>query len=224
MSVCLGSLGSGPSDTGVAMSNRKRIPRLAGPLLLAGLAGLAGWAAAVDLSRPSAAGASEGAMSIESSASAVASATRARRGGPVFPMEVAPRCDVLSNFGDPRSSGRTHQGIDMLSTLGQDIYAVTDGTLVAQFFVGGPQSAASGNAWRLEDSLGNIYFYAHLSAFAPGLAVGSKVQAGDVIGDVGDTGDPGAGNYHLHFEFRPLGGEAIDPLGILTLPIDCRLY
>jgi murein DD-endopeptidase MepM/ murein hydrolase activator NlpD len=44
-----------------------------------------------------------------------------------------------------------------------------------------------------------------------------------VIGFVGDTGNPGAGNYHLHFEYHPLGGAALDPLPILEIPSTCTV-
>jgi len=161
---------------------------------------------------------------IDGSATASATATRLRPPGPVFPMEATPRCDILSNFGDSRSGGRSHQGVDMLSTLGQKVFAASNGTLVAQFAVGGPQSALSGNAWRLAGTDGTEYFYAHLSAFAPDLVAGSVVTAGQLIGYVGDTGDAGPGNYHLHFELHPGGGAAVDPLPLLAIPPVCRVF
>ena len=71
---------------------------------------------------------------------------------------------------------------------------------------------------------GDSFFYAHLSAFATGLAVGSTVIRGQLIGFVGDTGDPGVGNYHLHFEVHPLGGAAVDPYPLLTIPKSCTVY
>ena len=71
--------------------------------------------------------------------------------------------------------------------------AVVDGTLTDQVKVGDPNSSLSGNAWYLRgDATGASYFYAHLDHFAD-LAVGATVQQGDVIGYVGDTGNPGAG-------------------------------
>lgn len=142
----------------------------------------------------------------------------------LFPMAERPRCDVLDNFGDPRSSGRAHQGADLLATLGQPVYAVADGTLTDQWVAGNSNSLLSGNAWRLDEANGTFYFYAHLSGFAPGLTEGSTVRRGQVIGFVGDTGNPGAGNYHLHFEVHPGGGAAVNPLPLLALPLVCRVY
>ena len=44
-----------------------------------------------------------------------------------------------------------------------------------------------------------VFYYAHLSRYADGLAEGSVVKQGEVIAYVGDTGNAGPGNYHLHF-------------------------
>ena len=44
-----------------------------------------------------------------------------------------------------------------------------------------------------------MYYYAHLRGYAEGLHEGQAVRVGDPLGFVGDTGDAGAGNNHLHF-------------------------
>src|SRR5262249_25728362 len=143
---------------------------------------------------------------------------------PIFPMQTTPRCDILDNFGDPRPGGRIHQGTDMLATLGQEVYAVVDGTLGHQVKVGDPNATLSGNAWRLTVAGGTTWYaYMHLSAFAAGLSDGSVVKQGQVIGYVGDTGDAGPGNYHLHFEVHPNGGAAINALTVLTVPPGCSV-
>lgn len=141
-----------------------------------------------------------------------------------FPMQPTPKCQVLDNFGDPRSGGRTHEGVDILATLGQQVYAVADGTLTRQNLASGSNASLSGNAWTLTAAGGTFYFYAHLSAFAPGLSVGSHVTRGELIGYVGDTGNAGPGNYHLHFEVHPGGGAAVNPLPLLDLPSGCKVY
>jgi len=146
---------------------------------------------------------------------------------PNFPMEVSPRCDILNNFGDPRSGGRIHQGMDILATLGQEVYAMKAGTLTIQTFANsGGSSGLSGNLWRLSasDGTGDYYIYAHLSAFAPGLSKGSVVQQGQLLGWVGDTGNAGPGNYHLHFEIHPGGGNAVNPLPLVTVPQGCKVW
>ena len=159
---------------------------------------------------------------IDEAATPASPASRLGRLPPLFPVDVEPRCDILDNFGDYRSGGRSHEGIDILATLGQEVYAVDDGVLTN---TADASASLSGNAWGLTTNDGTYYFYAHLSAFAPGLSLGSSVLRGDVIGFVGDTGNPGPGNYHLHFEIHP-GGQraaAVDPLPLLQVPSACTI-
>ena len=141
----------------------------------------------------------------------------------LFPIGPDPRCYVLDNFGDARSGGRSHEGIDILADVGQDVYAVVDGILVGQTDA---SASLSGNSWGLTADDGVYYFFAHLSAFAEGLKVGDRVRRGQVIGYVGDTGNPGPGNYHLHFEVHPGGlrAAAVDPLPRLTVPDVCTVW
>jgi len=142
---------------------------------------------------------------------------------PIFPMQVEPVCYILDNFGDPRGS-RIHQGTDILATLGQEVYAVVDGTLGYQTIAGEPDALLSGNSWRVTTTGKKTWYgYMHLSAFAPGLSNGSAVVQGQLIGYVGDTGNPGPGNYHLHFEVHPDGGAAVNPLTVLPIPSGCTV-
>ncbi len=143
-----------------------------------------------------------------------------------FPMATSPKCDILDNFADPRSGGRSHEGIDILAALGQAVYAMVDGTLTVQTIAGAPNATLSGNLWRLTAATGGTYYvYGHLSGFAPGLTKGSVVYKGQLLGYVGDTGNPGPGNYHLHYEIHPGGGAAVDPLPSLRpVPPACKVY
>ena len=169
-----------------------------------------------------------GALSFDVAAAASAPAERLGVLAPDnFPMEVSPRCYVLNNFGDDRSGGRSHAGVDILATLGQDIYAMADGTITVQTIAGASNATLSGNLLRVtHTSAGGTYTtYGHLSAFAPGITKGSVVHKGQLIGFVGDTGNPGPGNYHLHYEIHPGGGAAVDPLPtLLPVPAGCTIY
>lgn len=126
-------------------------------------------------------------------------------------------CHYDDTFGDPRSGGRTHEGVDIIAPRGKYVYAATDGRLTRQYL----DSAASltGNGWRLTRADGSVYLYAHLDSFASGLTVGSVVTAGQIIGTVGDSGN--AGTPHLHFEVHPGGGAAVDPYPIVAAVDGC---
>lgn len=141
-------------------------------------------------------------------------------------MSPTPKCTVLDNFGDPRSGGRTHEGTDIMASLGQEVYAMADGVLTYQARVGDGTSGSvlSGNLWKLTAADGTYFVYAHLSGFAPGLERGMAVYRGQLLGWVGDTGNAGPGNYHLHFEWHPGGGAAVNAMSLMTIPAECRIY
>jgi murein DD-endopeptidase MepM/ murein hydrolase activator NlpD len=146
--------------------------------------------------------------------------------GMLFPMEPTPKCDVLNNFGGMSKlyGSGGHQGVDIGSTLGQEVYAVEAGVLKTQFTDLG---SAAGYGWALVGTSDTQYRYYHLSEFADGLAVGDTVREGQLIGFVGDTGNATPGGYHLHFEVRP--GPApyrnpVDPVPLMGIPSICKLY
>lgn len=127
-------------------------------------------------------------------------------------------CSYTDTWQAPRGGGRLHEGVDLIAKTGQYVYAVQDGTLSKQA-VDKPGSL-SGNAWWLTTADGTYYFYAHLSAFAPGLQLGAKVKAGQIIGFIGSTGN--AGVSHLHFEVHPKGGAAVNPTPIVKAVDGCK--
>ena len=139
---------------------------------------------------------------------------------PKVPASLTPlQCGTpLDNYGDGRSGGRSHEGDDIIAPRNTPVYAVVDGTLTDQVVNGESGSSLSGNAWYLTSATGASYFYAHLDHFAD-LPVGATVKQGDVIGYVGDTGNPGPGNYHLHFGISPYGrnGATINPQPYLAV-------
>ena len=121
-------------------------------------------------------------------------------GGYVFPVYGpssfsdtfhAPRGDISSGW---------HHGDDIFAPLGAPILAVASGTV---FSVG--WNEIGGNRLWLRDGQGNLFYYAHLSAFTPLAVNGNKVNAGDVLGFVGNTGDARGTPYHLHFEIHYVG-------------------
>ena len=120
------------------------------------------------------------------------------RDGYVFPI-FGP-ASFGDSFGAPRpdiSSG-WHHGEDIFAPLGAPILAVANGTLHSIGFI-----PIGGYRLWLRDTEGNEFYYAHLSAYSPLAVEGQQVEAGDVIGFVGATGDADGGAPHLHFEIHP---------------------
>lgn len=134
-----------------------------------------------------------------------------------FPVQGV--CWFTDTWGAPRSGGRSHQGVDIIAPTGKAVYAADDGTLTKQYL--DAPGALSGNGWRLTRSDATYFFYGHFSRFAPGLSVGSKVKAGQIIGYVGMTGN--AGVPHLHFEVHPLGGAAVNPTPVVKAVDGCSV-
>jgi murein DD-endopeptidase MepM/ murein hydrolase activator NlpD len=104
-------------------------------------------------------------------------------------------------FGAPRGdvSGGWHHGDDIFAALGAPILAAADGTV----FSVGWNDVGGYRLW-LRDRGGNEFYYAHLSAYTSLAVNGRHVQAGDVLGFVGNTGDAEGTPFHLHFEVHPV--------------------
>jgi peptidoglycan LD-endopeptidase LytH len=119
-------------------------------------------------------------------------------GGIVCPVN-GPRA-FADTWGAPRSGGRSHEGVDMMSPRGTPLVAVESG--YAQF----KTTRLGGNSVWVNGSSGTRYFYAHLSAWE---GSSRNVSRGEVIGYVGATGNTTAN--HLHFEIHPGGGRAVNP-------------
>lgn len=218
-------------DKGVRVQLPGRVGRVAALTVAAGALAVGGgvYAASTPTSTTridqpaSAAAAAARVPSTTSTTSTLAPGTWTTRGPGtmLFPLDPLPSCFMHDNFGQSRGSTRTHAGTDISATLGREVYAVEDGVLYRQAIDGEPNTELSGNGWNLRGTSGTTYAFLHLSGFAPGLSVGSTVTKGQLIGYVGDTGNPGPGNYHLHFEVHPGGGAAVDPYPLLDIPTVC---
>lgn len=112
------------------------------------------------------------------------------------PIAGVARSALHDSWGDPRDNGlRVHHGTDIMAPGGTPIRAAAPGTVEKLF-----TSAAGGTTLYVRSPARNwTYYYAHLSAYAAGLHEGQGVRTGDLLGYVGDTGNAGAGNFHLHF-------------------------
>lgn len=127
---------------------------------------------------------------------------------PVAAPETKIRNDDYGDgtFGAKRSGGRLHLGIDLAAPVGTPVKAGKSGLATSK------SSSGMGKYVVIQHVDGTKTVYGHLSkTFVD--ARGEKVKKGDIIGEVGKTGN--ARNpcmvAHLHFELW-IDGEPIDPL------------
>ncbi len=107
--------------------------------------------------------------------------------------------------------GRIHQGIDIAAPIGTPIWAAAPGVIdYAAWNNGG-----YGNMVDIKHSDGTITRYAHLSSIY--VKSGQPVNQSQVIGAMGSTGN--STGSHLHFEIRPKGRSAINPMNLLATAI-----
>jgi len=133
---------------------------------------------------------------------------------------------LTDSWGDAREAGaRAHAAIDIAAPHGTPVVAAMAGR-VEKLFV----SARGGITAYVRSADGRWQtYYAHLAGYATGLAEGHRVRAGQAIGFVGDTGNAGAGNTHLHFavhRMAPLeswsGGTPVNPYPLLARNAQAR--
>lgn len=125
-------------------------------------------------------------------------------------LDVAPLAGFLkvtSPFGAPRASG-PHNGVDLRAAVGTPVRACGRGHVVkADTF---PEEGSDSGGFEIIVQLENGFRcgYAHLSSV--GVVVGSVVEAGEVIGLTGATGQ--VTGPHLHFTLRSPDGARLDPM------------
>lgn len=136
------------------------------------------------------------------------------------PVAGFPRAALRDSWGDAREGGvRGHHGTDIIAPARTPVIAAAAGRVEKLF-----QSARGGiTVYVRSPDRRWTYYYAHLAGYAGNLREGQAVKRGTLLGFVGDTGDAGPGNYHLHFgltrmrpEERWWQGEDVDPYPILA--------
>ena len=99
---------------------------------------------------------------------------------------------------------KAHTGVDYAAPTGTPVMSIGDGTVISKGWSGG-----GGNTVKIRHNSVYTTAYLHLSRYASGLAVGSRVRQGDVIGYVGSTGV----STGPHLDFRVWrSGQPINPL------------
>jgi murein DD-endopeptidase MepM/ murein hydrolase activator NlpD len=137
------------------------------------------------------------------------------------PVEGIGRDQLRDTYNAARSQGRTHHAIDIHAPRGTPVIAVADGTI--RRLHSGSRGGLS--VYLMDDDGTTRYYYAHLDGYAQGLHEGQRVERGEVIGYVGDTGNAQPGDYHLHFSVAILDnpsrwweGRNLNPYVLLRQP------
>ena len=130
---------------------------------------------------------------------AIARASRQSEGVGPIPGLVCPfpGSAFVDSWGDPRSGGRTHRGVDMYGPYGGALYAVAGGTITVV------NSGLGGKGIWLHSDTGVGYYYAHLSDWA--VSQGDRVSSGQLVAYNGDSGNAEGGPPHLHLQLHPNG-------------------
>jgi murein DD-endopeptidase MepM/ murein hydrolase activator NlpD len=113
-------------------------------------------------------------------------------------LSPAPSPGASARAVAPRAALVMHQGIDLVAEPGTPVLAAADGVVT-----GAAPNGGYGNWIEIEHDGKLATVYGHLSAFAPGIAPGVRVQKDDLIGFVGNTGR--STGPHLHFELLSNG-------------------
>ncbi len=139
--------------------------------------------------------------------------------GLAIPVTGVKAGQLSDTFDQARAAGRRHDAIDIMASEGVAVIAAADGTVEKLF------NSALGGTTIYERSADRkwVYYYAHLSAYAPGLHEGQQLKRGQVIARVGHSGDASAAGPHLHFAINQMGpsdrwwnGTPINPYPLLA--------
>ena len=136
----------------------------------------------------------------------------------LIPVQGVKPEQLIDTYSQSRSEGRVHEAIDIMAPAGTPVIAVADGEIVR--FHDSVQGGIT--IYQISTDKRYFYYYAHLQARAPGIAEKQFVKQGTTIGYVGDTGNAGPGNNHLHFSIKSVvdpkrfwDGTNINPYSIL---------
>lgn len=116
-------------------------------------------------------------------------------GALIIPVAGVSSDQLIDTFSAARGEGRVHDAIDIIAPKGTPVLAVSAGKVLKLF----PSKAGGITIYQSSADEKFIYYYAHLDRYADGLIEGQFVVQGETIAYVGDTGNAGAGNFHLHF-------------------------
>lgn len=136
-----------------------------------------------------------------------------RRRAKTPPPPAAPTVDPLKRWAAPAAGlkisstygsrwGSLHRGLDLAGPVGVPLQAMSGGVVT---FAG--QQGGYGNIVQIRYWDGTVSYYAHMNSVS--VTAGQAVTPGQVVGQVGTTGD--STGPHLHLEIHPAGGADVDP-------------
>lgn len=141
--------------------------------------------------------------------------------GLAIPVANVRPAQLVDTFTQARAGGaRVHDAIDIMAPEGTAVVAAAPGTVEKLFF---SEGGGGISVYVRSDDRRWIYYYAHLSAYAPGIGEGRKVPRGALIGYVGHTGNASPDGPHLHFAVNQMRdgekwhqGSPINPYPLLA--------
>jgi murein DD-endopeptidase MepM/ murein hydrolase activator NlpD len=139
--------------------------------------------------------------------------------GLVFPVGDGVQTPLIDSFGFARMTGTPdehwHEGIDIFAPTGTPLYATERG-VITRIGVG----RLGGLKLWLRGESGTDWYYAHLSAFNDQLREGDLVEAGDLVGYVGQSGNAVGTPPHLHMQMHPGGNRPVNPYPLLNMRLE----
>lgn len=152
---------------------------------------------------------------------AIAESVEVGPAGLAIPVVGVKAKDLMDTFTQARAGGaRVHDAIDIMAPVGRPVISSAPGTVEKLFFSKGGGGIS---AYVRSDDGKWMYYYAHLSAYAPGLHEGQRVLRGAPIGYVGYSGNANPAGPHLHFAVNRMGagekwyqGTPVNPYPLLA--------
>ena len=130
-----------------------------------------------------------------------------------FPVDGHGMRSIQSTFGAARDGGRRdHHGVDIFARRGTPVIAAAAG----QAYRIGITNRGGKVVWVRDPVRNTRLYYAHLDSQA--VANGDRIEVGDTLGFVGNTGNARATPPHLHFGIYRSGRGAMDPMPFLQPP------
>ena len=117
------------------------------------------------------------------------------------PLSARPAPRLVNSWGNPRTGGRRHEGIDIFAPKDTPVRSTTRGIVTRV----GTNRLGGQTVWILGPGL-ERHYYAHLNRYGA-FREGDRVEAGEIIGYTGNTGNARGGPAHLHYGIYARGGS-----------------